>query len=313
MAIDALPQASALTPAQRQLVEMARGMFECRGDIVRLSKALPHSAEELDGLLAALIRQQDLHPFSLLWMAALVAGREVDGRHVGAALKLCPNARIMLPARSQFTGDPAACMLEAMREDCLDPGSRTVGMLFVVLWWQENRSEPLPETAIGELRKLARIPLKKWREHEIHFALFHILLTLVDDASVKQILDSQKFRVDPHIQESGRRRLREIRRVTPLEWVRELKPAGSGLKRESPKQGRNGLCLCGSGRKYKRCCEGKQPAAPETVADAASSPMARFPQPSLEAVSAKGFTGNGSRATGDCSSKWMAPNSGCSI
>jgi uncharacterized protein len=38
------------------------------------------------------------------------------------------------------------------------------------------------------------------------------------------------------------------------EWALPLRKAGSTIRREQPKTGRNDLCPCGSGKKYKKCC-----------------------------------------------------------
>jgi uncharacterized protein len=37
-------------------------------------------------------------------------------------------------------------------------------------------------------------------------------------------------------------------------WALPLRKAGSTVRREQPKTGRNDLCPCGSGKKYKKCC-----------------------------------------------------------
>lgn len=37
-------------------------------------------------------------------------------------------------------------------------------------------------------------------------------------------------------------------------WSLPLRKAGSTVRRDEPKVGRNDLCPCGSGRKFKRCC-----------------------------------------------------------
>lgn len=39
-----------------------------------------------------------------------------------------------------------------------------------------------------------------------------------------------------------------------LDWSLPLRKAGSTVRREEPKIGRNDLCPCGSGKKYKKCC-----------------------------------------------------------
>ena len=38
------------------------------------------------------------------------------------------------------------------------------------------------------------------------------------------------------------------------DWWLPLRKEKSTLRREDPKTGRNDLCPCGSGRKYKKCC-----------------------------------------------------------
>jgi hypothetical protein len=65
-------------------------------------------------------------------------------------------------------------------------------------------------------------------------------------------------------------------------WV----ATGFTAARAAPKVGRNDPCPCGSGKKYKKCCEGKPIAAPASSASpasapdgAASSPYARVREP----------------------------------
>lgn len=47
-------------------------------------------------------------------------------------------------------------------------------------------------------------------------------------------------------------------------WLPHRKSAVAPIKREAPKVGRNDLCACGSGKKFKKCC-GAEP-APENTA-----------------------------------------------
>ena len=61
-----------------------------------------------------------------------------------------------------------------------------------------------------------------------------------------------------------------------------------------PKTGRNDLCPCGSGRKFKRCCEGKQNTRDSRflIFAVGGAILAAL------AVGAISFTGDGSRASG---------------
>lgn len=43
-----------------------------------------------------------------------------------------------------------------------------------------------------------------------------------------------------------------------MEWWLPVRKAGSTVRREEPKVGRNDLCPCGSGKKFKKCCGGQK-------------------------------------------------------
>ena len=43
-----------------------------------------------------------------------------------------------------------------------------------------------------------------------------------------------------------------------MEWWLPVRKAGSTVRREEPKIGRNDLCPCGSGKKFKKCCGGQK-------------------------------------------------------
>jgi uncharacterized protein len=43
-----------------------------------------------------------------------------------------------------------------------------------------------------------------------------------------------------------------------MEWWLPIRKAGSTVRRGEPKVGRNDLCPCGSGKKFKKCCGGQK-------------------------------------------------------
>ena len=241
-----------------------------------LIKHLPESDEELDEVFAYLIRGRDQEPFSALWCATLAAGRPVDSRHLEDGLFLIPHFHALIHHLGQLQGDVEANTLAMLREKSADLLTRTISLIFVVLWCRRERDGQIPPEVFSHLRKMAREPLKEWKEHRDALILFCGLLTLIEDPGVNEILEHQHFPATEANRQAGAKAVADLQSKPILDYLSDRFSArvvsGGTVKCDTRKPGRNDPCHCGSERKYKKCCETldrqqdlESPAAPSLV------------------------------------------------
>jgi hypothetical protein len=95
---------------------------------------------------------------------------------------------------------------------------------------------------------------------------------VIKDEIVTEMADALIVR-DAREDAAARREIETDLKASPIEVLaRPVEPppvivAGAPVRRAAPKVGRNDLCPCGSGKKYKRCHEGQDDAQPVAPAD----------------------------------------------
>jgi len=274
--LDRADSEGALSPEQRLLMDRARRADHSQRGVREMTKHLPESDEELDEVFAHLIRRRDRDPFCVLWCANLALGRQVDSRHLVDGLFLIPFLQASLHHLDQFHGDVDRHGLAMIRDKAFSLRTGTISLLLVVSWSLRQKDGEIPPEVFSHLRKLAREPIKKWKEEREALLLFCGLLNLIDDSRVSELLEHQDFPATESNRLAGAKAVAEFQRKPILDYLPDRISArvvsGGTVKYDARKPGRNDPCHCGSEKKYKKCCETQDrqqeldsPAAPGLV------------------------------------------------
>ena len=240
---------------------------------------LPSDDGELDAMLEAVVRESDMDGFMFLVMAGLHAERKLDSRHLAHGVALLPGIGLVGVAAFRMTGDVAEHLMEAVRHKRASDDILTETLFIVVAWCQEHRGGVLPEDLITLARMRARA--KKMDPMAFHALLALVYLTKDEglrhimsarEADMRKWLEEERPAVASQVSvEQGRQiigafgesyahvSLKRYRGpVMDMVWdkpANEL-PTPIPLRRAAARVGRNEPCPCGSGKKYKHCCQG---------------------------------------------------------
>ena len=254
-------QPSDPTPAEviRQLLKQAADTEYCRPALRALGEALPVD----DGILIAALHEaaamRDPRAFSHLYLGGLLAGRRIPAEVLEFGAALLPEAILLLHTALRLDGDVAGSLAVAVRSGRM--GSEREAIAIVAGWIDyERRQVPAPADFLALTRKISRTIMRTGLPFVRSFLC--LAARLSGDPVVATILfaDIENDRSLDHV-------LTEARKCAEgTTWQKSI-PAypeaqstlggGATLKRAAPKAGRNDPCPCGSGRKFKQCCEGK--------------------------------------------------------
>jgi hypothetical protein len=264
-----------VTVTDTPLLEAARATPLHRRGLTALSRQVAAAPPaEVDAAVDEALARADGDAAAALLLAAAAAGRRCDARRIAPVLPLVLDDLVLEALVAASTGDRVGVLVEAARSGRLDGQASTLALLVATALLD---GKPAPPAMIAELRLLARESL--------------------DEESADMVATCAKTLRDPHLLALAKPLLASLeqageglfdlvamrRRVNgpPLaifpeeEAPRaEAPPEGESLK-AAAKVGRNDPCPCGSGKKFKKCCEGKAaPASADTgpAADAPASP-----------------------------------------
>jgi len=218
--------------------------------------------------------------FSHLYLAALLAGRRIPARVLEGGSALLPDGMLIVHTAFRLEGEVADSLAAAVRSGRM--GYEREATAIVAAWLDyERRGVSAPPDFLALTRRLCRVVMRTGLPLVRSFLC--LAAKLSGDPVMAKILNA----------DIGRDRaldgiLAEVRRCAERpDWANAI-PAyavaeailggGATLKRAHPKAGRNDPCPCGSGRKFKQCCEGKAGAGEHyevdgvTVAKAAAHP-----------------------------------------
>ena len=241
------------------LLKQAAAIVYCRPSLREFAEELPDDEAVLVAALDQAALRRDAKAFSHLFFAGLLAGRSLPARLLAVGAPLLPEARFLLATTRHLEGDVAGALEEAVRSGRM--GSERDAVAIIAGWLDyERRGVPAPPEFLALTRKICR------RESRFGSLLVRSMLRLAaklsGDAVVASILhaDIENDRALPRI-------LREMRahaEDSPWESLIPIRPpvepvmgVGATVKRSMPKAGRNDPCPCGSGKKFKQCCEKK--------------------------------------------------------
>jgi hypothetical protein len=262
------------------LVARVEGTAYHRQALRALGSELPTDDAVLGAAMKELARQRNGEGFTRLYVAATYAGRRVAAAIMETGAALLADASLLVRTVLRLDGNVAEPLIGAVRSGRM--GTERDAISLVAAYMDYERREEHPP---AELRRLTR----KAARHAVRSRLplaTSILLSAVPlsgDPVLSRIL-GVSLDDDPGRNDILKWMRHETNRAgwdvsIPASAVVETALSEVGtVKRAVPKVGRNDPCSCGSGRKYKRCCFGKETTGDQyevegvTIAEAEARP-----------------------------------------
>jgi len=219
------------------------------------ARSLP---EELP--LVELATERDEPRFTVLLLAALQAGRDVDASILETGASLLRDPLYLGAALGRLAGDVAKGAVAALQDGrVVDPWLGASLCFFAAVWCQREQQRP-PK----ELARWTRVFARR-ADGDDATAACAAVARLLDDPDLSVLMAGVSgAEWDDVITDTSEWLLRAFV-GQPADAVPENAPASARI---GPKVGRNELCPCGSGKKYKRCHLGKRlDAAPQSIDD----------------------------------------------
>jgi hypothetical protein len=251
----ASPQADSVS----ELLKQAAATVYCRPALRALGSELPEDDLILASALSQAADGRDAKAFSHLYVAALYAGRRVAAEVLELGAVLLPEAMLLLQTALRLDGDVAKSLAVAVRSGRM--GNERNAIALVAGWLDyERREVSAPPEFLALTRRLCREVVRM--DQSFIRIILEPVATLSGDPVVANILNSETHAdaVWQQILEHTRKTAMEPEwdRSIPSRPVTEVTLGSRAtLKRALPKAGRNDPCPCGSGKKFKQCCDGK--------------------------------------------------------
>jgi hypothetical protein len=243
----------------RELLQQSASTSYCRPALRALGESLPADDTTLHEAMDFAAAMRDAKAFSHLYIAALLAGRRIPATVLELGVALLPDAMLLLHSAMRLDGNVAESLAAAVRSGRM--GNERDAIALAVSWLACEHHDIAPP---ADLRILTR---KACRECSrmggaIARPILCVAAKLANDPVAASIL-----RADIANDRGLDTVLKEFRKnadggnwqnILPNSPVIESALGhGATLKRAAPKAGRNDPCPCGSGKKFKQCCEGK--------------------------------------------------------
>ena len=237
-----------------------------QGSVRELAGMLPPDDEALDRLIGETVAASDQNAFAFVVMAALHAGRPVQARHLARGIMLIPEKITLGTFACHMQGDITGPLTDAVTNLRLPTTEFLSTALFLAATWQqEHGGGKLP----GALVSAARMAARNKHNSEYDRSLIHLVALMSAEAGliaisletcgVKPDDPTMKARVDAS--RATAEQMLKIWRRPPFELLPEapskLLATGNTMRRAVARIGRNEPCPCGSGKKHKHCCIGK--------------------------------------------------------
>ena len=245
-----------------QLVKIASAAEMTQEDMWKLAPLLPQADGELNDLLAWASAERDAQTFVEIALAAAWVERGVDIDLLLRSEALIPNTTVACALAARASGDLIGRVIEEFRSFRLTTLGATVFM-FAAAWSARTRT---PGRLDEVVEAAALLPKRLTEQDGGVFKLLAALADYLDDPRVDP--DYGRVNVTKGTETGLRKEIgstsESLLRVMeePLDaWMpktaSELSSDKRTIRRAAPKVGRNDPCPCDSGRKYKKCCLGK--------------------------------------------------------
>jgi hypothetical protein len=242
-----------------ELLKQAAATVYCRPALRALGSALSADDSILTAALNEAADRRNAKSFSHLYLAALMAERRIPAEVLELGAALLPEARLLLHTALRLEGDVAKSLAVAVRAGRM--GSEREATAIIAGWLDyERRGISAAPEFLALTRRICRETVRTGLD--LVRAFLCLAAKLCGDPVVASILNAD-IEKDPSLDPI----LAEVRKSASGPGWEDLIPGspvldttlggGATLKRAIPKAGRNDPCPCGSGRKFKQCCEGK--------------------------------------------------------
>ena len=214
-------------------------------------------------VISAAVQRADYDQATTLALARAFAGEPLPSAAVAQIIPGVFHVGTLLALVNASTGARSQALLDVVVHDRLPPGEVGCELSAILLYvsWRLGNSD--------ELRAQMAWPIRRLLRRQLGVRAMALLAKLIDelnDANVTSVARDllpaglaahEAFQVvtgdlDRAIAESPR----ELAKLISLPESRPRTPARLTI-RAAAKPGRNDMCPCGSGRKYKRCCQDK--------------------------------------------------------
>ena len=263
-----------------ELLTQASATVYCRPALRVLADILPAEDSIIIATLNEAATRRDAKSFSHLYLAALLHGRRIPAQVLEVGAALLPDTMLILHTSLRLEGNVAEALAVAVKSGRM--GREGDATALIAGWLDYERREiSAPPEFFALTRKVCRNTMRM--DGGFLRSFLCILAKLSGDPVVAKIL-SADIDNDRNLDLI----LTEVQKCAtgpawehniPISPFRESTLVGGAtLKRAIPKAGRNDPCPCGSGRKFKQCCEGKVSTAEQyefggvTISEAAAHP-----------------------------------------
>lgn len=269
-----------------------------RAAVLQIQDLLPAEDAALDAMIGEVVAQHDHPAMNFIVIAALAAGRPVDARHLARGTRLLGHPTWVGCLSWKMQGEVAEHLVEALCTTVMTREQYSTALLVAAAWSKEFRGGALPARLVSQARVMARDKTL----NDVQINCLWALAEMLDDSALRAVLHAEiPESCDPRYIRAcaayGEELLALYRRDV-MEMVPE-KPdrfitKGAAVRRAVARIGRNDPCPCGSGRKYKRCCEEKDrerlrqssQVAGKTRAEVMAEPEAHLTEAMLRKASA---------------------------
>ena len=232
-----------------------------QGAVREVAALMPATDEELGAQIAETVAASDQMGFLLLTTAALDAGRRVGAEHLVGGTTLFADGFRLGNLAWKMEGDVPGALIAAMKHGVLRQDVHAGAFFIVAAWWAEGRSENLPPEFAAEARQFAR--LKNLKDTVLVY-LAAAAMKAKDDGFMAVLRQNYpqalKEKAIAPIEKFATTAVAAF--AAPVMTMIPAAPPkavawGRTMRRAAEKLGRNDLCHCGSGKKYKHCCSAK--------------------------------------------------------
>jgi len=245
-----------MSPEIREIIDNEKFYL---GSVRAVAERLPSSDDELDAWIAAAVSSHDQGALHFLVCAAALKDRSVGSHHLRAGLSMLTSVERTIGLIWKMRGDVPADLLHAVRHTVMAPDMHAMALLVIHAWCVEHREGVFPPELVTEARLLAHTG----KLEPVKNACLWGLSDRLHDSRLETILSSCCVGTDlAKVRKDGieiANALLTLRKATVdlflvAEHDRRITASGT-LRRAVERIGRNDPCPCGSGKKYKRCCE----------------------------------------------------------
>ena len=254
-----------------------------RGEVHALADHLPGSDADLHGVLDSLVTAADEAGVTALLLALAAGGRTIEARMLPQVLPLMKGIPEMSVVALQAQGEVVRVLLEAVASGVM--GLERQAVLLLIAGWICLNREPtcgFPPDLIPKARLLAR----EARETPLTLLPLFALARIAKNDVLQTVLEDLTTPPPSAVIDATIHFVTGKPNAGPLDFLPErmdrIIDASAPLRRAVAKIGRNDLCPCGSGKKYKRCCFEKDQERllhPSEVAGVTAEELDKAPEP----------------------------------